>query len=213
MAQAKTKFINAFSAYPQYADDIIYFTGKYGNDFLSAFYRNSQNGERFLSILKDNADFADDWVAFASKNDITSVKNIDIRDAITKQDLTELDDVDFINKVIYEDKNATRLYMPNPDVPQTESAWAETQIWKKGKKRLDALSMKSNEIFAFFTNEEGNVEKCNYLVRETQAIEVYVFRINADTPELRIAVENVLERLRRDYPKYKFSAIYGYGGL
>ena len=52
---------------------------------------------------------------------------------------SELDEVDLINKIIYEDKNASKLYMENADFPQTEMKWAETQIFKKGKNRLEAL--------------------------------------------------------------------------
>lgn len=44
---------------------------------------------------------------------------------------TEIDEIDFATKVIYEDKNARGLYIENPDVPQTESQWANKQILKK----------------------------------------------------------------------------------
>ena len=37
---------------------------------------------------------------------------------------TEIDEIDFATKVIYEDKNARGLYIENPDVPQTETQWA-----------------------------------------------------------------------------------------
>lgn len=33
--------------------------------------------------------------------------------------------------MIYEDKNARGLYIENPDVPQTETQWANKQILKK----------------------------------------------------------------------------------
>ncbi len=39
-----------------------------------------------------------------------------------------------------------------------------------------------------------------------------IFRINADTPALRTAVEDVLIRLKELYPEYDISAINGYGG-
>jgi hypothetical protein len=36
-----------------------------------------------------------------------------------------------------------------------------------------------------------------------------VFRIDADTPELRKAVQQELDNLKSTYPNYNFSAIYG----
>ncbi len=42
-----------------------------------------------------------------------------------------------------------------------------------------------------------------------KSIRKIVFRINADTPMLRKAVESDLERLRMEYPEYEFFAVYG----
>ena len=47
---------------------------------------------------------------------------------------------------------------------------------------------------------------------ELKSINDYIFRINADTPELRAAVEGCVERLRVLYPNYNISVEYGYGG-
>ena len=44
---------------------------------------------------------------------------------------SEIDEVDLINKIIYEDKSAAGLYMDNPDFPQTEVQWVYRQIYKK----------------------------------------------------------------------------------
>ena len=52
---------------------------------------------------------------------------------------SELDEVDLINKIIYEDKNASKLYMENPDFPQTEAQWAKKQIFDRGSNRINAL--------------------------------------------------------------------------
>ncbi len=46
---------------------------------------------------------------------------------------TELDEVDLVNGIIYEDKSAVKLYMDKPNVPQTEAQWAAKQIYKKAK--------------------------------------------------------------------------------
>lgn len=113
-----------------------------------------------------------------------------------------IDEIDFATKVIYEDKNARGLYIENPDVPQTESQWANKQILKKGENRIKALSQ--NEFSVYIDGEEYS-----FLSSELKDVRSYVFRINADTPELRIAVEDCLEQLRILYPDYNFSAVYG----
>lgn len=104
--------------------------------------------------------------------------------------------------MIYEDKNAKGLYIENPDVPQTETQWANKQILKKGENRIKALSQ--NEFSVYIDGEEYS-----FLSSELKDVRSYVFRINADTPELRIAVEDCLEQLRILYPDYNFSAVYG----
>lgn len=53
------------------------------------------------------------------------------------------------------------------------------------------------------------VKNIVFLSSELKDVRSYVFRINADTPELRIAVEDCLEQLRILYPDYNFSAVYG----
>ena len=114
---------------------------------------------------------------------------------------TELDEVDLYNKVIYEDKNASKLYMDNPDFPQTEQQWAEKQIFNKGKNRVEAL--KQNE-FRLFDKDSDDLN----FKEEVQEIRSFVFRINADTPELRKAVQIQLERLKKLFPDYNFDVIY-----
>ncbi len=66
---------------------------------------------------------------------IEDIKEVNIHGKLN----TELDEVDTINKVIYEDKTATKLYMENPNVSQTEAEWAEKQIKKKRKIELKQL--------------------------------------------------------------------------
>ena len=45
-------------------------------------------------------------------------------------------------------------------------------------------------------------------IESIKSINNYIFRIDADTPQLRAAVENCLEKLRVKYPNYNFSAVY-----
>ena len=90
--------------------------------------------------------------------------------------------------------------MDNPDVPQTESQWAYKQIYKKGANRINALQQSN-----FTLSGSDNLPNAE----ELKNIKNYVFRIDADTPELRKAVQQELDNLKSTYPNYNFSAIYG----
>ncbi len=115
---------------------------------------------------------------------------------------TELDEVDLNKKIIYEDKDASRLYMENPDFPQTEMQWAEKQILKKGSNRIEALMQENFTVSSTISTRLPAVEKL-------KEIRNFVFRISEDTPELREAVQLQLNKLKELYPEYSFSATYG----
>ncbi len=113
---------------------------------------------------------------------------------------SELDEVDLVKKIIYEDKSAAKLYMDNPDFPQTEAQWAYKQIYKKGSNRINALQQAD-----FTLSGNGNLPD----VESLKGIKDYVFRIDADTPGLRAAVQKELDNLKVAFPNYNFSAIFG----
>ena len=81
---------------------------------------------------------------------------------------SELDEVDLVKKIIYEDKSAAKLYMDNPDFPQTEAQWAYKQIYKKGSNRINALQQAD-----FTLSGNGNLPD----VESLKGIKDYVFRI------------------------------------
>ena len=116
---------------------------------------------------------------------------------------TELDEVDLINRIIYEDKNASKLYMDNPDFPQTEQQWAEKQIFNRGKNRIEALQQK--DLVRLSSQASNGLPS----VEELRNIKNYIFRIDVDNPKLRNAVQSQLDRLADLYPDFRFSAIYG----
>ena len=113
---------------------------------------------------------------------------------------SEIDEVDLINKIIYEDKSVAGLYMDNPDFPQTEAQWAYKQIYKKGSNRINALQQSD-----FTLSGAGSLPD----VKELKGIKDYVFRMDADTPGLRAAVQKELDNLKATFPDYNFSAVYG----
>lgn len=149
-------------------------------------------------VGQENAQKNADKVQKATNRESNSYKEVNIHGKIN----TELDEVDLKNKIIYEDKNASKLYMDNPDFPQTEQNWAEKQIFKKGKNRIEALQQEEFRLSSQFSSDLPSVD-------ELKGIKDYVFRIDADTPELRSAVQTQLDKLSELFPDFNFSAIYG----
>lgn len=90
--------------------------------------------------------------------------------------------------------------MDNPDFPQTEADWAYKQIYKKGSNRINALQQES------FTLSGADSLPNTQLIK---GIKNYVFRIDADTPGLRAAVQAELDNLKTTFPDYNFSATFG----
>lgn len=193
-----------------YGDDGVKVAVKGGNNLVGALAKLDDAAlERFMGIAsKQDREFfklfeicdrfTDDLISLVNKKGGINFNEVEIHGIIN----TEIDEIDFATKVIYEDKNARGLYIENPDVPQTETQWANKQILKKGENRIKALSQ--NEFSVYIDGEEYS-----FLSSELKDVRSYVFRINADTPELRIAVEDCLEQLRILYPDYNFSAVYG----
>lgn len=92
--------------------------------------------------------------------------------------------------------------MDNPNVPQTEEQWALKQIFKKGSNRITALQQTEVKL-------SSSVSQDVPLFEDITNIRKYVFRIDADTPKLRSAVQNELNNLKTKYPDYNFSAEFG----
>ncbi len=173
-----------------------------GDDVVSAVSKlDADSSERLSEIVSKNGHL-EDWANLIVKNDGLNCKEANIIGTVN----TELDEVDFVIQIIYEDKNASGLYVDNPAVPQTEAEWAEKQIWGKGGNRIEALLQ---EDYRVVIKENDVSVDYSYTISELKSIRDYVFRINADTPELREAVEACLEQLRGKYSTFKFSAEYG----
>ena len=98
-----------------------------GDDVITTISKlDSKTISRLFDISSENN--INDWANLIIKNNGLTCKEVNII-GVTQHNLnTELDEVDFVNNIIYEDKNASGLYMDNPDVPQTETTWAQKQI-------------------------------------------------------------------------------------
>lgn len=131
-------------------------------------------------------------------DDLPNYREINIHGVVN----SELDEVDLTGQVIYEDKNANRLYMENPNRPQTEKQWADTQIYTKTVNRILALQQ---ETFRMSSGKSSAMPS----TEDLKAIRTYIFRIDADTLELREAVWAAMERLSKTFPGYEFYAVFG----
>lgn len=117
------------------ASDIVAILFKYDDEEIAAINKILDK-DAVAALIRD---CGDDGVRIAAKggnNLVGALAKLDdaalerFMEIASKQDReffkinTEIDEIDFATKVIYEDKNARGLYIENPDVPQTETQWA-----------------------------------------------------------------------------------------
>lgn len=119
--------------------------------------------------------------------------------------------------VIIENKTAEGIGTINPKTGKPfpgsdEGAWAQNQIYGKTKTRIDNLK-DAAETRAEVNIREDPAQAAGSSVRpsikELQGVRKYEFQIKADTPSLRIEVEAQMNRLRKDFPDWTFTAVFG----
>lgn len=136
---------------------------------------------------------------------VKPVKEVEIVDK-NGRPIGELDEIDLKNGVFYEDKTAKGLNIVNPKTglpAQTPQQFADKQILDKTRKRIVNLE----EAIATRPTKNGTPDVPS--LDQIQNIRKFVFRLDGDTPELRQAVENSLNQLRKEFPDYTFEAIFG----
>jgi len=137
--------------------------------------------------------------------DVKPVKEVEIVDK-NGRPIGELDEIDLKNGVFYEDKTAKGLNIVNPKTglpAQTPQQFADKQILDKTRKRIVNLK----EAIATRSTKNGTPDVPS--LDQIQNIRKFVFRLDGDTPELRQAVENSLNQLRKEFPDHTFEAIFG----
>ena len=77
----------------------------------------------------------------------------------------------------------------------------EKQI-KKGKNRIEAIQQNEYKLSSQLSSELPAIE-------DIKEIRNYVFRIDADTPALRSAVQDQLDKFSVLFSEYIFDIIYG----
>lgn len=121
--------------------------------------------------------------------------------------LGEFDEIDLENRVFYEDKTAKGLDRINPRTgqpAQTPQEFTDKQILGKTRTRIHNL-MENAASTRPTANGSPEVPK----LEEIKSIRDFVFRLDGDTPELRAAAENSLNRLRSEFPDYTFNILFG----
>ena len=194
-------------------DDFCNLVWKYGDNATKLLIAGDNVVIRFNEIISKSNN-PKGWIDLIKNNndDVLKIQSVDIFAINTKnpnkfgQNLAELDEVDFINNIIYEDKSAGGLYIPNPNVPKTEADWAADKVLKSARDKIQAVS---NNDFSIRINKNGTITQYSFMKDELKSIREYIYRIDADTPALRTAVENCLVQLRQEFPSYSFSAVYG----
>lgn len=75
----------------------------------------------------------------------------------------------------------------------------------KEKLRSDPDTIQNATTIRSTTNSSKNLPT----ISDVQSIKNCVFRISADNPALRTAVQNQINQIKIKYPSYKFSARFG----
>ncbi|WP_235947140.1 PrsW family glutamic-type intramembrane protease [Paenibacillus glycinis] len=118
----------------------------------------------------------------------------------------EFDEIDAEKGIFYEDKTASGLDKVNPRTglpAQTPQQFADRQILAKTRNRIN--NMASNAVSTRAT-AHGSADIPS--LEQIKAIKRFVFRLDGDTPALRSAVENSLNRLRAEFPDHTFNVLF-----
>ncbi|WP_239634965.1 PrsW family glutamic-type intramembrane protease [Paenibacillus sp. H1-7] len=151
----------------------------------------------------EKGDKGDDEKAPVAGKSFNEVEIVDHRG----NPLGEFDEIDLDNRIFYEDKTAKGLDRINPRTgqpAQTPQEFADKQIWKKTRVRIQNMLEKAASTRP---TPNGSAEVPD--LEEIKSIKDFVFRLDGDTPELRAAVENSLNQLRNEFPDYTFNVLFG----
>ncbi|MDF2659872.1 MAG: hypothetical protein K0Q94_2663 [Paenibacillus sp.] len=152
---------------------------------------------------KKEADKEDDDKTVAGGKKYSQVIMVDHRGS----PLGEFDEIDLEKRIFYEDKTAKGLDRVNPrtgEPAQTVQEFTDNQLFAKTKVRINNLLEK-----AVSTRPTPGMPPEVPALEEITSIRDFVFRLDGDTPELRAAAENSLNKLRTEFPDYTFNILFG----
>ncbi|WP_181438865.1 pre-toxin TG domain-containing protein [Paenibacillus sambharensis] len=166
----------------------------------------AKHGDEALDAITGAGKHGDDVADGAGKAArIKSAKEVEIVNQ-RGESLGEFDEIDLNKGIFYEDKSAQGLNKVNPKTglpAQTPQEFANKQILTKTRNRISALENATSTR----TTVNGSQEIPT--LEEIKGIKEFVFRLDGDTPELRQAVYNSVNKLKEEFPDYKFSATFG----
>jgi len=119
----------------------------------------------------------------------------------------EFDEIDLRNGIFFEDKSAKGLSRLNPRTglpAQAPQEFADKQILLKMRNRINNL-----QNSAVATKATSNGTQIVPSLDQIQNIRRFEFRLDGDTPALRSAVGNSLDRLKTEFPDFNFYTIFG----
>lgn len=120
----------------------------------------------------------------------------------------EFDGVDMRNSIFIENKSASGLNRVNPRTgkpQQTPAQWAQKQITKKSRTRINNLASATATRAA-----NGQTYEVPGLA-EIQGFRHIKFKMDANSPALRAAVHAEIAVLKGEFPGWTFSAEFGFG--
>ncbi|WP_307200089.1 PrsW family intramembrane metalloprotease [Paenibacillus harenae] len=121
--------------------------------------------------------------------------------------LGEFDGIDIENGIFYEAKSAEGLNRIHPKTgkpQQTPQQFTDKQLYQKTRTRINNLIEKA---VGTRTTPDGTSDVPT--LEEIKGIRNFQFQLDGDTPELRAAAENSLNRLRQEFPDYTFTIRFG----
>lgn len=121
--------------------------------------------------------------------------------------LGEFDGIDIENGIFYEAKSAEGLNRIHPKTgkpQQTPQQFTDKQLYQKTRTRINNLMEKA---VGTRTTPDGTSEIPT--LDEIKGIRNFQFQLDGDSPELRASAENSLNRLRQEFPDYKFTIRFG----
>ncbi|MCD4724437.1 MAG: DUF4157 domain-containing protein [Bacteroidales bacterium] len=122
--------------------------------------------------------------------------------------LGEFDGVDMRNSMFIEHKSASGLSRVNPRTgrpQQTPQQWAQNQITKKTRIRINNLARVSS------TRAANGADYSVPGLAKIQGFRHIYFKLDGNTPALRAAVFAELAVLKAEFPGWKFTADFGFG--
>lgn len=145
---------------------------------------------------------ADDYVHWSK----AKYRGVELHDAKNGA-LGEFDGVDLEKGIFYEAKSAQGLDRIHPKTgkpQQTPQQFTDKQLYQKTKVRINNLMQKA---VGTRTTPDGTAEIPT--LEQIKGIRHFEFQLDGDSPALRTAAENSLNKLRQEFPDYTFNIRFG----